>query len=544
MKERTAAPPTLRALLVASLALGRLAAAGGPEALAPALDGIDARLDGVAWRYADAGANVRFGRERWRGPADLSFRYRLKVDADRLLLAVEVVDEKVLLRDAPTIVSDHVEVWLADPAIQRAYEARKRLNESNRESLFGEESGEELDEENEFGQLIVASIADVKAALRNDRWQTQILFHADRAAGEPKPVSAPTFRYETRDGGYALRAAIPFRGSMSHMKEELGELAFLVDVVDVDDEAARGQESLVSSSRSRRFADVATFDRLRIQPPVSLPLEGEIAELARFAPTGYARLRDGAWAWLIPSEMPLSGRYGIERISITGPFEEVLSTVLSEKEGLRITALGGRVLLRRDGRLRTIDLPSDAAGDWSVRLLDRRDRDGLLYLLFDVRGASRWPGGSTWCGAGLERNLVWLKLAPDLSTLAEDSVLYGSCMQWVASSGLSDEDELALSDGRLVLKVEKGAGDEMRSTTLVYDGNAPERGLVRRIAGEEQGREPFAESSRCEAGDGPRRGDARSNESAGPRAARSGRGRSGPARTGDVRHGLVRHARA
>ena len=479
MKTRAVAPPALRALLVASLALGRLAAAEGPEAPPSPLDGIDARLDGVAWRYADEGANVRFGRERWRGPADLSFRYRLKVDADRLLLAVEVVDEKVLLRDAPTIVSDHVEVWLADPAIHRAYEARKRLNEDNRKDLFGEESGEELDEENEFGRLIVASLAGVKAALRNDRWQTQILFHADRAAGEPRPVSAPAFRYEKRDGGYALRAAVPLRGSMSHEKEQLGELAFLVDVVDVDDEAASGQESLVSSSRSRRFADVATFDRLRIQPPVPLPFEGEIAELARFAPTGYARLRDGGWAWLVPSEKPLSGRYGVERISITGPFEEVFSTVLSEAEGLRIAALGGRVLLRRDGRLRTIDLPSGAAGDLSVRLLDRHERGGALYLLFDVSGASRWPGGSTWCGAGLERDLVWLKLAPDLSTLAEDSVLYASCMQSVSTSGLYDEDELALSNGRLVLKVEKGAGGEMRSTTLVYDGNAPERGLVR-----------------------------------------------------------------
>ena len=130
------------------------------------------------------------------------------------------------------------------------------------------------------------------------------------------------------------------------------------------------------------------------------------------------------------------------------------------------------VVLRERGRAHTLDLTKhiDAARieEASVIFLSRAGESA--YVVLDVCGLSKVPPDDRQCGAGIECNVVWLKLDRAWRVAAGQNVRYESCWSSVSSEGPQVEGRrltLALEDFR----------DEVRRE-VSYDADSPAAGLL------------------------------------------------------------------
>ena len=146
------------------------------------------------------------------------------------------------------------------------------------------------------------------------------------------------------------------------------------------------------------------------------------------------------------------------------------------QEGGRVTARAkGRraVVVTERGRAHTLDLTKhiDAARieDVSVHFLTRRGQSA--YLLLDVCGLSKVPPDDRQCGAGIECNVVWLRLDRAWRVGDARSVRYESC--WAP---ITSDEGPRVSGRRLTLTVDD-LREELRRE-VVYDADDPEKGLT------------------------------------------------------------------
>lgn len=120
----------------------------------------------------------------------------------------------------------------------------------------------------------------------------------------------------------------------------------------------------------------------------------------------------------------------------------------------------------------TIDLKPYAGAAVITRasILSAQDRGSLVYVLLSVSGPTRKNGGSGFCGAGEESDLVWLKLSgPQI--IDARTVLYESCAFSIEALNLPT----AVKGAWLL---EYDAYSEMRPFVLKYDDRVPEAGVT------------------------------------------------------------------
>src|ERR1700755_3290564 len=108
----------------------------------------------------------------------------------------------------------------------------------------------------------------------------------------------------------------------------------------------------------------------------------------------------------------------------------------SAQERVKVRAKGhGSVVVTERGRAHNVDVSKqiDAAHieDASVLFLTRKD--GFVYLVLTVCGLSKLPPDDRQCGAGIECNLVWLKLDGRWRALDAKSERYESCWAPITS---------------------------------------------------------------------------------------------------------------
>jgi len=461
-------------------------------AQAPALDAeVESALRGAAWTDTTA-AHVRLQRTPWRGPDDLSLRYRLTVHEGVFYLQARVRDDRPCFGEGAALVSDHLEVWLADPAVVKEIDALRAAVDDMDADM---ESG---GEENSFARKVSASLSATRRALRRPLGLTQLRLHPGACAADPEPVAgAVRHLFRPEAGGYSVWLRVELAGAISRGGLELGGLLYLVDALDVDDPAATVQEKLVSSSTSRRWADAATFWEMAFGTPVRLPMTDETARMARLVP-GYLCLAGGSLQWVTRGEDPQSGSYGIERMLLPAPYVRPTVTRLADEPDWRLWLYETRLLAGPgEGVVTDLDERIGAAGGWTYGLMDRAAGDGRVYVLLWVIGCSRWPGGSTMCGAGTEGDLIWLCLSPDGKTLNVQSVRYESCFESVETEemephggtrgeamytggdgGCEYEFQPVLRDGRLALVTTRYGKDGLKRVAIRYDRRHPERGLL------------------------------------------------------------------
>lgn len=143
----------------------------------------------------------------------------------------------------------------------------------------------------------------------------------------------------------------------------------------------------------------------------------------------------------------------------------------AEKATVRVKGLRS-VAVRERGRAHTLDLTKhiDAARieEASVVFLTRRGDE--TYLLLDVCGLSKVPPDDRQCGAGVECNVVWLKLDRAWRVAGGQNVRYESCWSSVSSEG----PQVA---GRLLTLALEDFRDEVQRE-VTYDADNPEAGLT------------------------------------------------------------------
>ncbi len=139
-----------------------------------------------------------------------------------------------------------------------------------------------------------------------------------------------------------------------------------------------------------------------------------------------------------------------------------------------VRAKGRRsVVVTERGRAHTLNLAKQIGAarieDVSVLFLTRQGES--VYLLLQVCGLSKLPPDDRQCGAGIECNLVWLKLDNRWRELEAKSVLYESC--WLP---LTSESGPAVTGRRLTLEY-----DDLREEMhykIDYDADKPEKGFA------------------------------------------------------------------
>ena len=141
---------------------------------------------------------------------------------------------------------------------------------------------------------------------------------------------------------------------------------------------------------------------------------------------------------------------------------------------LKVRAKGRRtVVVTERGRKHTLDLTGQIDAmrieEVSVPLVSRAD--GFTYLLLDVCGLSKVPPGDGMCGAGIECNVVWLKLDAAWRVRGAQNQRYESCWAPITS------DEGPKVEGRRLTFTVEDLREEVRRE-VTYDADDPEAGLT------------------------------------------------------------------
>jgi hypothetical protein len=130
------------------------------------------------------------------------------------------------------------------------------------------------------------------------------------------------------------------------------------------------------------------------------------------------------------------------------------------------------IVVRERGRAHTLDLTKhvDAARIENASALFTTSREGFTYLLLDVCGMSKGQSDDRQCGAGIECNVVWLKLDGAWRVREAKSERYESCWSPITS------DEGPKVEGRRMKVVVEDLREEVRRE-VSYDADDAEAGL-------------------------------------------------------------------
>lgn len=141
---------------------------------------------------------------------------------------------------------------------------------------------------------------------------------------------------------------------------------------------------------------------------------------------------------------------------------------------VKVRAKGRRaVVVTERGRAHTLDLSEqiDAMRIEEVSATFLSSAGGFTYLLLDVCGLSKVPPDDRQCGAGIECNVVWLKLDAAWRVRGAQNQRYESC--W-APITLTDEKKV---EGRRLTFAVEDFREEMRRE-VTYDADNPAAGLT------------------------------------------------------------------
>jgi hypothetical protein len=131
------------------------------------------------------------------------------------------------------------------------------------------------------------------------------------------------------------------------------------------------------------------------------------------------------------------------------------------------------VVVKERGRAHTLNISKHigAARINDVSVLFMTREGASVYLVLQVCGLSKLPPDDRHCGAGVECNIIWLKLDNSWRERKAQSELYESC--WLP---ITSDDGPTIVDGRLLLQY-----DDLREEMhykVDYDADHPGKGFV------------------------------------------------------------------
>jgi hypothetical protein len=149
-----------------------------------------------------------------------------------------------------------------------------------------------------------------------------------------------------------------------------------------------------------------------------------------------------------------------------------VSFVFGQKSAYTIRRQKRQLVVKHQGKAHTLKLGDkiDAAKITDTKILFANRRGALTYLLIDVSGQSKEESDDRQCGAGIESNLIWIKLDAAWKIVEAQSERYESC--WSATNS----DDGYKINGNL-LTIELNNYRRNIDAKLSYDADAPEKGF-------------------------------------------------------------------
>ena len=138
----------------------------------------------------------------------------------------------------------------------------------------------------------------------------------------------------------------------------------------------------------------------------------------------------------------------------------------------RVRGRGRLIVLTRQGRTHRLNLGEQisAARLEDVELLLAARKGSHNYLVVSACGPSKLKADDRQCGAGVECDLVWIKLDAGRRVSDSKAVRYESC--W---SPTTSADGFRVSGGKLELEIDDFR--EKVSRRVAYDAGQPEKGF-------------------------------------------------------------------
>lgn len=145
----------------------------------------------------------------------------------------------------------------------------------------------------------------------------------------------------------------------------------------------------------------------------------------------------------------------------------------AQKREYTIRAGNERLIVKHQGKAHALKLGGDmidAAKITETEILFANRKDGFTYLLVDVTGDSKEKSDDRQCGAGIESNLIWIKLDAQWRISDSKSERYESC--W---SGITSDDGYRINGNLLTIEFDNFR--ERLNVKLTYNADEPEKGF-------------------------------------------------------------------
>jgi len=443
-------------------------------------------LEGVQWISVNERRKVVFKPENWLGPEDISFNYKVRLVDGYFYVWGDLKDDKTVLRNSDTIISDHIEVWLADPTLEE--QNAKNLKELEGHLKEYEERLKSSEEDDVTKKIIREFVEKIKKAIKeyNNNWYySQLIFNNSNLSIFPKNtrlIKRVFFKYKPKvKGGYEFFALIPLNGACDFKNYEIGKMGYLIDAIDIDSENANKQESLLSSSEIRQYKNPSTFNVLAAEKTYILSAtmleklkskwDSEIATFVNV--NGFFKYLNGKYTYYVQYQLLYIGKYGADRNAFGAFYKPMELENISKIKNLEIYDYDKSLLITKGKKSSIVNLENyiNGYGLCKSHSLFQKIKSNKTYVVIEVECPSRWPPGSTYCGAGIEVNLVWIELDQNLHSTKVQSVLIESCFKDVY-----EWESLLLRGNKL--KVNGIPYDSDTEATLIYDNEKPEVGFV------------------------------------------------------------------
>jgi hypothetical protein len=146
---------------------------------------------------------------------------------------------------------------------------------------------------------------------------------------------------------------------------------------------------------------------------------------------------------------------------------------VSGQPEIKARGRGSKLILTSRGKSHVLDIHEsvDAAKLDDVSVLFVTRRPGFTYLLIAACGPSRLESNDRQCGAGIECNLLWIKLNAGWKIGDLKSVRYESC--W---SSITSQEGYKINGH--TLRLEYSDFREKKEYKLTYDSDQPESAFV------------------------------------------------------------------
>jgi hypothetical protein len=502
----------LRAPVYATITYALLLLSAGPtHAVSVDSEEVKAVLAETQWIEVKDKTHVAFGADQWRGPQDLQFKYRIKSDDGALYLWVSVIDDKIQWYGKAPLAFDHVEVWLADGDLVDAYQRRigalRSLQKDFEERLADPDEAIDWCDQTSLLKSFAAEQKKLIARLQQEKYFTQYVFplrdygpHEDDPAkrrGVPRLPGEARAHYDVSTGGYELFARIPLFLACDFASATVSSVAYLVDVVDVDEADAMKQKTLLSSSARRRFGDPTTFSRLDLDAEYHLPLsdcelrQGDLAtafsdcrqrDADSGAPVcttldkGYWRREGEHYDYVQWGTQEWGGCVGVDRsVEPAGWVQLPEPVAIPPDYRVRVRTNFNKLLFQLGELCELVVVPDDhfhPSGDtvWSPIFHATENRQH--YIVATVSGYTRWPPGAGYCGSGIDADLIWMHMQPSMQLVGLDSIRYESCFESI------HEEAQEIGAHAVVIDYEQDKAPQTR-LRVSYDNRKPEQGLLR-----------------------------------------------------------------